>query len=150
MRFATNSIRMLRATSGVVLLWMLSAVVADAAPATRRASDASVCSAQTVTVKKFRRQMKSFGGPLKRFMKRRAAAAAGLIDTTPRLARERHVDRDDDDSAIQNDAPVDGIDEDTRPIPSLRPVGVLHGSRDQRPRSRPFAPRSPRGPPPYA
>jgi hypothetical protein len=136
---------MLRAASGVLLVWLVSAVVADAAPASRRVSAGSACSAQTLTVKKLRRQFRSFGGPFKRFMKRRAAAP--LFDGTPRLSSSRHAIPDDDDAAIQNDAPVAGIDEDTQPILSLQPIGLLHGSSAQRPRTRPFSPRSPRGPP---
>lgn len=146
MRFA--SIRTLRAASGVVLLWLLSAVAVDAAPAARRMTYGAVCDAQTVSLKKLRRQAKAFGGPLKRFMKRRLPAA--LTDTTPRVLRGASAHLDDDDAAIQNDATAARIDDDERPIPALQPAGLLHGSRDQRPRSRAFSPRSPRGPPPYA
>jgi hypothetical protein len=148
MRFVTSSARMLKAASAVMLLWLLSATVVDAAPAART-TYGPTCDAQTaLTLKKLRRQAKSFGGPFKRFMQRRTIA--GPADTTARMLRGVRAPLDDDDAAIPNDTPAAHIDDDECPIPSLQPVGLLHGSRDQRPRSRAFSPRSPRGPPPYA
>jgi hypothetical protein len=140
--------RILRAVSGVLLLWLLSAVAADAAPAARRSAYGAVCDAQTITLKKVRRQIKSFGGPLKRFIMRRATA--GLTDTSARLLRGTPQHFDDDEAAIQNDAPAARIDADIRPIPPLQPIALLPGGGDRRPRTRAFSPRSPRGPPPHA
>ena len=50
-------------------------------------------------------------------------------------------------AAIQNDAPAANIDADVRATPTLRPLGLLVGPLDWQPRTRPFSPKSPRGPP---
>jgi hypothetical protein len=146
MRFATSSIRMLRAATGVLLLCLWPVLNADAAPRSSRSTAGSVCDAQTLTLKKLRRQPKTFGGPLKRLARR---ALAPLMDLSSRMRRGTHAQLGEDEAAIQNDAPAASIDEDEQPIPALRPLGVLHGALDQHPRSGIFSPRSPRGPPPH-
>ena len=148
MRFTASSVRMLRAVSTVLVLWLLSATAAHAAPAARRGSSRPACDAQTTTLKKLRRHVRAFGGPLKKF--KRHAATAGLTDTGSRMRRGAHPPRRNDDAAIQNDAPPAGVHLDDHAVPARRPIGVLHGPHDQRPRSRAFAPPSPRGPPPHA
>jgi hypothetical protein len=147
MRFALSTIRMLKAATGVLLLWLFTVPSADAAPQAPRAASGAVCDAQTLTLKKLRRQPKSFGGPLKRLIRRNIAP---LSDLTSRLLRGARAQLDDDDAAIQNDAPAASIDDDEQPVPALRPLGVLHGTLDQHPRSGTFSPRSPRGPPSHA
>jgi len=72
---------------------------------------------------------------------------AGLSDATARLQRGTRANLDDDDEAIQSDASAARIDADDRPVPALRPLGLLHGSVIPLPRLHTFSPRSPRGPP---
>jgi hypothetical protein len=128
-----------------VLLWLLSPAAADAAPAARRSTKHRVvCDAQTVTITKVRRQIKALGGPLKRFMNRRTA---GLTDTTARLRRGVRPQIADEDAPIQDETPAAHIHGTEQPHPGLQPAGLLNSSRDRRPRSRAFSPRSPRGPP---
>jgi hypothetical protein len=74
-------------------------------------------------------------------------AQAGLIDTFAEIRRATRVDFDDDDAAIQNDAPAAHIDHDDTTRPSLRPLERLIPAADRLPLSSPFLPRSPRGPP---
>lgn len=138
---------MLKAATGVLLLWLFSAPIADAAPPASRAAAGSVCDAQTLTLKKLRRQPKTFGGPLKRLTRRNIAP---LSDLTSRMLHGARAQLDDDDAAIQNDAPAASVDDDEQPVPALRPLGVLHGTLDQHLCSGPCSPRSPRGPPPHA
>ena len=52
-----------------------------------------------------------------------------------------------DEEIIQNDAPIAQIDGDDRPVPALRPLGILVNPKDVRPDSQASSPRSPRGPP---
>jgi hypothetical protein len=128
------------------LLWLLSVPFADASPQAPRAAAGSVCDAQTLTLKKLRRQPKTFGGPLKRLVRRNIAP---LSDLTSRMLRGTRAQLDDDDAAIQNDAPAASIDDDEQPVPALRPLGILLGTPDQHLCSGPCSPRSPRGPPPH-
>jgi hypothetical protein len=138
---------MLRAAAGVILLWLLAAVPIDAAPPARRRAPGPACDARTLTLKKLRRQVKSFGGPLKRLARR---AVAPLTDTSSRLLRGDRGQLGEDDAAIQNDTPAARIDDGDQAVPELRPLGVLHSTVDQHPSSRTFSPRSPRGPPSHA
>ena len=138
--------RILKAASGALLLWLLSTLAADAAPPSSRATAGSACDAQTLTLRKLRRLPKQFGGPIKRVKRQQVTP---LADMSARILRGTRAQLDDDVAAIQNDAPAARIDDHEQPIPALRPLGVLHGTLDQRPRSHTFSPRSPRGPPPY-
>ena len=138
----TSSVRVLRVAGSVMLLWLLSAAVADAAPTPRRGVAGPMCDAQTLTLK--RRLPKSFGGPLKA-TKRRAVTVS--TDTTARVGRARVVHRPGDGAIIPNDAPAARVDAGYRLVPSLRSLGVLSGAVDMRPLSRAFSLRSPRGPP---
>jgi hypothetical protein len=144
MRVGSSPVRTLTTAGSIALLWLLSAAPALAAPTPRRGAAGPVCDPQTTTLRKLARQPKSFGGPLKRPSTR---ALLGLTDITTRLLRGSHTIFDSDDAAIQNDAPAARIDEADRLVPSLRPLGVLVGSVDPRPRSHTFSPKSPRGPP---
>lgn len=139
------SVRMLRAVSGVVLLWLLAAAVAEAAPARRDGSN-RVCDVHT-TLRTLRSQLKAIGGPLRKL--KRPHAAAGLIDTTARMVRATRAVVGDDDEAIQNDAPIARAAGGGCRIPALLPLGLLPRSLEIRPSSRAFIPRSPRGPPPH-
>ena len=136
--------RVLRAAGSVMLLWMLPAAVADAAPTLRRSVAGPVCDAQALTPKKQRRLPRSFGGPLKA-AKRRAVTVS--TDRTARLAHARRVHLPGDGAIIQNDAPPAHVDSVDRLVPSLRSLGVFSGAIVMRPSSRTFSPRSPRGPP---
>jgi hypothetical protein len=124
----------------IALLSLVSAVPVDAAP--RRASG-PICDPQTPVARKLPRHPKTFGGPLKLPSSR---ALAGLQDISARVRRGTHAFLGDNAAAIQNDAPVAGVDAANRLIPSLRPLETIR-SRDLQPRSRSFSPRSPRGPP---
>ena len=144
MTLLTSPRRVLRVAGSVMLLWLLPAAVADAAPTLRRGVAGPVCDAQTLTLKTLRRLPRSFGGPLKA-AKHRAVTVS--TDRTARLAHARRVHLPGDGAIIQNDAPPARVDVVDRLVPSLRPLGVFSGAIDVRPPSRPFSPRSPRGPP---
>jgi hypothetical protein len=126
----------------LLLLWLVSVLPASAAPSGRYAGP--VCNPQTTTLRKLARHPKSFGGPLKQGRPRQLF---GLTDPTARLQRGTHTTLDTDDAAIQNDAPAARIDEDGRPVPSLRALELLARAVDSRPHSPAFCPRAPRGPP---
>ena len=147
MTLVSSSVRMLRAVSGVLLLWLLAAAPAEAAPARRAASDRA-CDVHT-TFRALRRQLKAIGGPLRKMKLKRRPVAVGLIDTTARLGRATRTLISDDDEAIQNDAPIARVAADGCGAPTLLPLGVLSRSLAIRPSSRAFSPRSPRGPPPH-
>ena len=147
MRAGSSPVRTLTTVGSIALLWLLSVAPALAAPAPRRGVAGPICDPQTTTLRKLARQPKSFGGPLKR---QSTHALIGLTDLAPRLLRGSRTIFDSDEAAIQNDAPAARNDEDDRLFPSLRPLGLLVGSVDPRPRSHTFSPKSPRGPPPPA
>jgi hypothetical protein len=128
--------------SCVVLLWLLSVSLAHAA--SMQGPTPTKCDEHSATLKKLIRHAKSFGGPLARPPQR---ALLGLSDITARLQRAARANTDDEHAAIQNDAPAANIDADVRATPTLRPLGLLVGPLDWQPRTRPFSPKSPRGPP---
>ena len=125
----------------IALLSLLSVNPADAAP--RRGASGPICDPQTPVARRLPRHPRSFGGPLKRPS---SHALAGLQDITARMLRGHRTFLGDNVAAIQNDAPVDGIDAGNTLIPSLRPLDLV-ASLNLQPRSRAFSPRSPRGPP---
>ena len=143
MRSVPSPLRTPLVALSLVLFWLLSVCVADAAPTPRLRKAGPICDPQTTTLRKVPRQ-KSFGGPLRTLSTR---ALAGLIDTASQMQRGTHADLDGDDAAIQNDAPAAHVDAEDCPIPELRPLGLLIGSLDLRLYSHTFSPRSPRGPP---
>jgi hypothetical protein len=130
-----------------MLLWLLSVSFADAAQTPRHSTEGKFCDAQSTTLKKLARHTKKLGGPRKL---QPPGALVELTKTTSRLQRGTRADVDPDEAAIQNDAPAARTDADERPVPALRPLGLLIRSLDIRPLSRAFSPRSPRGPPPFA
>jgi hypothetical protein len=125
----------------IALLSVASVSPADAAP--RRGTSGPICDPQAPVARKLPRHPKSFGGPLKQPS---SHALAGLQDLSARMQRATHAFLGDNVAAIQNDAPVDGVDADDCLTPSLRPLEVI-GTPNLQPRSRAFSPRSPRGPP---
>jgi hypothetical protein len=141
----TSPVRALTTVSSVMLLWLLSVSFADAAQAPRHGTAGELCDAQSTTLKKLARHSKKLGGP-RRIQGPRAIVE--LTDTSTRLQRGTRADLDADEAAIQNDAPAARTDGDERPVPSLRPLGLIR-SLDVRPVSRAFSPRSTRGPPPF-
>jgi hypothetical protein len=144
MRFISSPTRMLMRASWVVLLWLLSVSLAQAASTPGHRTTGVLCDEHSATLRKLIRHMKSFGGPLAR---RPQPALFGLSDVTARLQRGTPADADSGDAAIQNDAPDASIDADGRAVPTLQPLDLLVGSLDRRPRTRAFSPKSPRGPP---
>ena len=130
--------------ASVALLWLLTVSVADAAPPGRRTTRAQSCDAQTTTIRKVMRRLKTLGGPLART---RRARGGLLFDFTPRLRRAIRLHVDDHIDAIQNDAAVTNADPDNRALPGLRPLGIVGGSADRHVPAFAFSPRSPRGPP---
>jgi hypothetical protein len=143
MRFTSSPLRTLTLAASIALLSLVSVVSADAAP---RRTPGPICDPHGPVARKLPRHPKSFGGPLKRPS---SHALAGLQDLTARVQRGAHAFLGDNVAAIQNDAPIDGVDADNGLTPSLRPLEVI-GAPNLQPRSRAFSPRSPRGPPPSA
>jgi len=130
--------------SCVVLFWLLSVSLAQAAPTPDHRATGAPCDEHSATLRKLIRHAKSFGGPLARRSQR---ALFGLTDVTARLQRAARANTDDDHAAIQNDAPAANIEADGRATPTLRPLGLLVGPLDWHAPSRAFSPKSPRGPP---
>src|SRR5438128_2566913 len=116
MRFFSLPLRTLTVASSVVLVWLLSVCVADAA-ATRHGKAGPICDPQTTTLRTLPRHPKSFGGPLRTPSYR---VLAGLIDTASQMQRATHTNLDGGDAAIQNDAPAAHVDAEDCPIPELR------------------------------
>ena len=92
------------------------------------------------------RQLRAAGGPLARMARK---SRLDLSSRTAHLQRAgRHAPHDDDDDAIQNDAPAAAAP--AHPILSLQQLGVFVLPFEQRPFTLLSSPRSPRGPPPAA
>jgi hypothetical protein len=131
---------------GAVLLVLACASAAQAStdlsrPATRHRP--VICDPRTTATPKVFRRRGTFG-PLAAPSNR---VQAGLTDTTARLLRASRAKLDDDEAAIQNDAPAAHIDLDRGRTPALRVLGLLSSSFDRLPLTTCFSPRSPRGPP---
>lgn len=141
MRFTSSLLRTLTLAGSIGLLSLASVSPADAAP--RRGTSGPICDPQAPVARKLPRHPKSFGGPLKQPS---SHALAGLQDLSARMQRATRAFLGDNVAAIQNDAPVDGVDAGDCLTPSLCPLEVI-GAPDLQPRSRAFSPRSPRGPP---
>jgi hypothetical protein len=143
MRGMSLNVRTLMKTCGAALLPLVCASIVYAAPAPRRAAG-PICDPQTPAAsRKLPRHPKSYGGPLAD----RLSSRMLLTDLRARMVRGMRADLTSDEAVIQNDAPVAQMDGDDRPIPALRPLGLLIGPRDVRPDSEATSPRSPRGPP---
>ena len=143
MRLISRNLRFVSRVSGIALLALFCASMADAAPALARGAAGPLCDPQTPTYRKLPRHPKSFGGPLAD----RSDSRGVVKDLTARLQRGSRAKLPSDDVAIQNDAPATQSDADDGPIPALRPLGLLIGSLDLRIQTGAFSPRSPRGPP---
>ena len=87
---------------------------------------------------------KTYGGPVAKLSDR---VLAGLVDPMTRMDRVVLSDDQDDDEAIQNDAPAAHTDADEHAIPVLTPIGLFIGALDTRLSTRDCSPKSPRGPP---
>ena len=144
MRFNSSHVRMLMRASCVVLFWLLSPSLAQAAATQGQRSSGVLCDEHSTTLRKLIRYSKSYGGPL---AKRPHRALFGLSDVTARVQRGACADMSDDDAAIQNDAQAVNIDAEEGAGPTLHPLGLLVGPLDQHPRTPAFTPKSPRGPP---
>jgi hypothetical protein len=70
-----------------------------------------------------------------------------LPHTTTLLQRCAHTRLNDDDAAIQNDAPAAPIEADDVASPGLQALGILASLVDTLPISSVSFPRAPRGPP---
>jgi hypothetical protein len=138
------NVRTLIKSCGVMLLPLVFASIVDAAPAPRRGVAGPLCDPQTPAARKLPRHPKSYGGPL---ADRSSATRVLLTDLGARMQRGMRADLASDEEIIQNDAPIAQADGDDRPVPALRPLGVLVGSHNVRPDSQASSPRSPRGPP---
>jgi hypothetical protein len=103
-----------------------------------------VCDPYPVRIRKLARVPNSYGGPV---VQPSTRAQAGLSDVIVRLQRGMRASVDDDDKAIQNDAPAAWIDAAERLSPALGRLGVLVRTGVLHPNTHAFSPRSPRGPP---
>jgi hypothetical protein len=138
---------MLMRAGSLALLWLLVPSVVSAAPAHRRGSG-RVCHPRPVRLRKLPAVQKSYGGPVAQPSTRaQARAQAGLSDVVVRLQRGMQTSVNDDDEAIQTDAPAAWIDGTERLAPALGPIGVLVRPCVHYPKTHAFSPRSPRGPP---
>jgi hypothetical protein len=144
MRCLSLIVRHLTKAGSLFVLMLLVASTAEAARGPRRSPVRRECAPDSTTINQLRRQPRAFGGPIAQLSPR---VLVGLTDPTTRIARASETDDDDDGQAIQNDAPAAHVDLDGRGVPMLRPLGLLVGSFDPRPRTRAFSPKSPRGPP---
>jgi hypothetical protein len=142
MRFLSSPVRTFVTAASLVLLWLMSALPASAAPGGRYSGP--LCDPQATTLRKLARQPKSIGGPLKAA---RTRHLVGLTGPSARLQRGTRTTFDGDDAAIQNDAPAARIDDEGRGLPSLCPLDLLARPVAGSLRSPAFSPRAPRGPP---
>jgi hypothetical protein len=143
MRLSSSTARRVMKASSLVVLWLLCASVASAAPAHRRGR-ARVCDAHVVKHRTLRTHSTSVGGPVAPPSTR---ALVGLSEPTVLLQRGSRATLDDDVAAIQNDSPAARIDAGLRLAPDFEPIGVLARICDRLPKLHRFSPRSPRGPP---
>jgi hypothetical protein len=143
MRFPSSPVRILMKGGGLALIWLLVPSLASAAPTPRRVSG-RVCEPHAVRLRKLPRAPKSYGGPV---VQPSTSAEAGLSDVVVRLQRFIPASVNDDDEAIQNDAPAAWIDAAERLSPALGRLGVLARACVRHPNTQAFSPRSPRGPP---
>ena len=145
MRLVFHARVLVMKAAGLLVVWLLSSSFGFAAPAPATARAGRACDAAHVTtVRKLVRHVRSFGGPVAPVSKR---ALAGLSDLTTLLKRGALPQLDDDDEAIQNDAPAARIDDDESRVPLLLALGVVDKSGDRAPCAGADTPRAPRGPP---
>jgi hypothetical protein len=143
-RFSSSPARTLMKGASLSLAWLLvlsSVALASSGP---RRGAGRVCDPSALTLRKQFRAPTSYGGPI---ATRSTRALAGLADADSLLQRGAAATADDDDEAIQNDAPAASIDAAERPSPALEPIGVLAHVCARQPKTHSFSPRCPRGPP---
>jgi hypothetical protein len=128
----------------LVALALFCASTAEAARGPRRARERLTCDPATTTLRHLPRVAKTYGGPVAKLSDR---VLAGLVDPTTRMERVVLTDDQDDDEAIQNDAPAAHTEADERAMPVLTPIGLFIGALDTRLSTRDGSPTSPRGPP---
>jgi hypothetical protein len=139
---SSPTLRVLTTAGSLVLIWLMSVSTASAAHAPRHGSNRRVCDPQTTSIRKFPRLPKTFGGPLAQPSVR---TLAGLTDPLARLLRGGRANQGDEAQAIQNDAPASPTV--AGPVPQPQALGAFVQAFEQRPHTRAFSPRSPRGPP---
>jgi hypothetical protein len=143
MRFSSSNVQIVMKAGGLVLLSLLCASVATAAPAHRRAKS-RVCDPHARLTLRTIAANRPVAGPISTPSTR---VQAGLIDPNLLFQRGSATTFGDEVAAISNDAPAARIDADVSLVPAFEPLGVLVKSVDRLPRSDAFSPRSPRGPP---
>jgi hypothetical protein len=141
---------------GSLLLLLITASIASAAPHTRQANKRALRHAtfrppvilcdprvpEAPSIQRIVNQTKAVGGPV---AKRLRKSRLDLHRST--LSRNVHTSHDDE-QAIQNDTLVADAPADL--AIALRPLGVYIEAFEQRPLTLAFSPRSPRGPPQWA
>ena len=130
--------------ASIALLWLLGASPSSEGARPDRTGRASVCDAQTPTVRKLPHRPKSLGGPVARTRRLRSGLS---FDLTARVHRTVRAHAADDRDVIQNDGAATGFDANDAAVAGLRPVGIVIGSVDRHLPAFAFTPRSPRGPP---
>ena len=127
---------------GPCLLVLACASVVDAAPHPSRRR-AAICDPRTTSMRKVMGNRAALG-PI---AKPSSEAQAGLTATHAQLRRATRAKLDENDEAIQNDAPAARTNFAEGNTPMLCAIGVLGNSFDRLPATTAFSPRSPRGPP---
>jgi hypothetical protein len=135
--------RALMKRGGLALLWLLVPTIVSAAPFAQGGAR-RVCDPHVVTLRPLANAPRSSGGPIARPSTRLQGDAS---TARVRLQRALRIAVDEDDDAIQNDAPAAWVDGDERFAPALQPLGVLAPIGLHHLPTRAFSPRSPRGPP---
>lgn len=144
MRCLSPIVRTWLKAGALVALVLLFASAAEAARGPRRARERPTCDPATTKLRHLPRVPKTYGGPVAKLSER---VLAGLVDPMTRMERVVLSDDQDDDEAIQNDAPAAHTDADERAMPVLTPIGLFIGPLDTRLSTRDCLPKSPRGPP---
>ena len=128
----------------LIVVALFCASTAEAARGPRRARERLTRDPATTKLSHLPRVPKTYGGPVAKLSDR---VLAGLVDPMTRMDRVVLSDDQDDDEAIQNDAPAAHTDADEHAIPVLTPIGLFIGALDTRLSTRDCSPKSPRGPP---
>lgn len=136
-------VRTLINSGRLVFFCLLFPGVISAAEASRF-SGAHVCDPSAVTLRGLARIPKSFAGPQARPSRE---AQAWLSNASPRFKHPTRLAFDDDDVAIQDDAPAAWRDDEERVLEGLEPLGVLPRACISAPNTDTFSPKSLRGPP---
>jgi hypothetical protein len=134
--------------AAVVLLWFLSVSTGVAAPWTRTTHARTGLirkQASAAVANSLPKHRAAVGGSMVRVRK----IGTSLLTRRAHFQRNvRHAHSDDDDDAIQNDAPAAAFD--VEPVFGLRPLGIFVEPVEPQSFARHDSPRPPRGPPPAA